>query len=885
MSVRGKLNLVITLFVFASSVFWLVFLSLSGLFELQEILAIAKSPYFLAYILVYLVLSLLISHRVILSTERKKSSGFKMFLEFAALFIFYAATLPIIGLKGAKLPQGLFYTSSKIANGWFIGSILLLILGFLTLLIIVKILSKGPFVRESFSFRMQILIFNTTLASFAIYMIAILAINMMEDAFEENAKKELDNLASTTIAAIGALDRLGFDSGNSFASEVMDFFHSLQLGVTKYPIVIDTAGSVILYPPEENWNSSAVKDPVTGKDILGEILRIREGWIEYFWEKPGGYGVYKKIARFVYYKPRGAIFVFSVFKDEFCEPVFGIARRILLVALIFVLLAYTAGVSVTGSQVVLLSKILEGIEKISAGDFDVHIDTKGNDEIAEIGHGINVMAVSLQERRKELKHYATKISAFYEASLRLMSATTPDNALRMGRKELIGILNARDVWFLFFGDSELISHVDLEALEREGVVKKIDKEKLGPDISELLTGKTVYPIEIDLHGQEVSAALIPFYAEGGVKGALVVDPGEGEVLSEAELKLLGSFATFLSSLVERLLYARNLERLVEERTRELEISQKKFRILFEKASEGIFIYDLKADRILEANRKFLEMVERGEEEIKRIDPLELVHPDEKEKVRLYTEKRMRGDADVPLSYTTKFVSKSGRVAHVRLSLAKLSEDNIYAVIVTDITELVRLQDELEKANIELKEKTIRDPLTGAYNRRKMKEVLEVEMKKVSPEYPLAFIMADLDDFKVINDKYGHQVGDFVLRSVYKTFQNYVRDEDWIFRYGGEEFVILLPCVDIDVAKKVGERLRRALDEREYFYRKGKYKKFPLAIRITASFGIAVAPFDAQQPEQLVNRADIALYVAKKHGKNRVVAYSDLSEDEIANVNL
>lgn len=177
------------------------------------------------------------------------------------------------------------------------------------------------------------------------------------------------------------------------------------------------------------------------------------------------------------------------------------------------------------------------------------------------------------------------------------------------------------------------------------------------------------------------------------------------------------------------------------------------------------------------------------------------------------------------------------------------------------SEVISLKEELSVAK---KEATI-DFLTGLVNRRRFERALEDAIRdRKKRGYPSALIFVDIDNFKQINDKYGHINGDLVLKELATIFRFYLRANTVIGRLGGEEFAILLPGTEIDDAVKVAERLRKIIENREIKINHGETKK----IKVTASFGVTdVRPNDTV--EILLNRADEAMYEAKKSGKNQV----------------
>jgi diguanylate cyclase (GGDEF)-like protein len=158
-----------------------------------------------------------------------------------------------------------------------------------------------------------------------------------------------------------------------------------------------------------------------------------------------------------------------------------------------------------------------------------------------------------------------------------------------------------------------------------------------------------------------------------------------------------------------------------------------------------------------------------------------------------------------------------------------------------------------------------DGLTALANRRYFEEQLGAELARVERlGGPLAIVVADLDDFKTVNDRFGHPVGDVVLREFARTLEEGIRDIDLAARWGGEEFVLLLPGTDLLGAERVAERIRKALEGRLIASPDGA------PIRVTASFGAAEYSGVASA-EQVLQAADAALYKAKGAGKNRVAS--------------
>jgi diguanylate cyclase len=190
-------------------------------------------------------------------------------------------------------------------------------------------------------------------------------------------------------------------------------------------------------------------------------------------------------------------------------------------------------------------------------------------------------------------------------------------------------------------------------------------------------------------------------------------------------------------------------------------------------------------------------------------------------------------------------------------------DVVTSVLHRTREEKVRLIEQLAAA--ETASQT--DPLTGIPNRRSLERVLAGGIDDARDRRePLSIAILDIDHFKAFNDLHGHETGDLVLRLVARTIAGALRDGDTVARFGGEEFVVVLPRADLATAAKVADRLRHTLEAREVTNRRTGtgYGK------VTASFGVASLKA-AETGNDLLRRADEALYVAKRTGRNRVEA--------------
>lgn len=179
----------------------------------------------------------------------------------------------------------------------------------------------------------------------------------------------------------------------------------------------------------------------------------------------------------------------------------------------------------------------------------------------------------------------------------------------------------------------------------------------------------------------------------------------------------------------------------------------------------------------------------------------------------------------------------------------------------DVTRQRQMEDALLQRQAEIVKLSLTDPLTGVANRRRMDEQLDIEVSRVQ-RYggTLSLVIADLDHFKRVNDEFGHETGDAVLKAFSRVMEAHVRDTDLIARMGGEEFVIVMPQSNGVAAETVAERIRLGMAQAQVL---------PSSKTVTVSFGIAEMQ-EGESAGQILRRADQALYKAKTGGRNRTV---------------
>lgn len=198
------------------------------------------------------------------------------------------------------------------------------------------------------------------------------------------------------------------------------------------------------------------------------------------------------------------------------------------------------------------------------------------------------------------------------------------------------------------------------------------------------------------------------------------------------------------------------------------------------------------------------------------------------------------------------------IASVALVNASIDSDEYYGVIIRDISENKKNEEELLRL-------ASTDPLTGVLNRREFRAIAEKEVMR-SKRYgrPLSLLIMDIDHFKVINDSYGHAAGDKALQHLTKLCSSSLRTMDVICRWGGEEFVIMLPETGMKGAVVIAERLRSSIEETDFINNNNK-------IDFTVSVGVSAFKQGDDDIDGVLSRADSSLYMAKENGRNKVVA--------------
>ncbi|MDD2990751.1 MAG: sensor domain-containing diguanylate cyclase [Zoogloea sp.] len=309
------------------------------------------------------------------------------------------------------------------------------------------------------------------------------------------------------------------------------------------------------------------------------------------------------------------------------------------------------------------------------------------------------------------------------------------------------------------------------------------------------------------------------------------------------------------------------------------------RTAFDTLAEGVLILD-KQGRVVLANRAFRNLHPRAQEEITGKPVVEMewlvggfhLAPNEFPWSRAMASRTNIGDETLEIARPDEEEPVRTIVGcspildgHNRLRGCLVNFSDVTVLhrindqLLVTLTDLESSREEIRRQNEELHRLATRDPMTGCLNRRAFfgsADPLYAQLKEDGEE--VCCIMSDIDHFKSFNDRYGHAVGDQVIKSVAKCLGSELREVDMLCRYGGEEFCIMLPGSTPEQALDVAERLRLAIE-----HHAGAAVRDIPGIRITSSFGVASIRLGAKDPAELIDQADNALYQSKQNGRNRV----------------
>ncbi len=309
-------------------------------------------------------------------------------------------------------------------------------------------------------------------------------------------------------------------------------------------------------------------------------------------------------------------------------------------------------------------------------------------------------------------------------------------------------------------------------------------------------------------------------------------------------------------------------RKMEEALRE---SETRYRSLFEQSKDAIFMIQAEGPevgKILSANQSACLMHGYTQKEILRMSIFDLNTPESVEKAPKLIKRMLSGEA---LRFEVMHTKKGGSIfpVEVSASVIEIGNKKLILAIDRDISRRKQTEEERDKLIKELERMSQIDGLTDLLNRQHLNKRLSEEISRAK-RYgnDLSLMMFDIDNFKEINDKYGHIIGDKILQKIASVLKETLRDTDIAGRFGGDEFIIILVQTDLNVGLQVAQRIHAQIEKAKIPFKKRRY------IGFTVSMGVCQYNNKIESLEDFITKVDEALYRAKQSGHNKICEAKD-----------
>lgn len=656
-----------------------------------------------------------------------------------------------------------------------------------------------------------------------------------------------------------------------------------SFGKTGYSYIIDSSGKLLIHPKMEGENLFDSKD-VSDKLFVKELCERKTGKMIYPWKNPDEDNARKKLVIFNYIPEMDWIVASSSYLEEFYSPLNDLV--IVIIYIISASLVVVFCLSYLINDIIInrpINNLIQTFSKGASGDFSVRSAIDKADEIGRLGQYFNDLMEKLEQTASEIKKTAEKYRSIIEGAVEGIFQSTPEGKIIEASPSMARILG-------YESPEELIS-----SLDDIGIDLYVDPAERFEKLKIILKARTFFGYEVQFYRKDRTIIWV------SVNGRAVYDENE-------KLKYIEGFVTDITEqkrIREEILESRaRLEQRVHERTealtktintlkktnREIQILREASEILqacsslseaysviprfiealFPGSSGAIYLSDTKSER--------LESVVKWGEDITISNSIS--HEDCWALKIGRTYCRNNDDtnpfcghihSDKTGSICVPVITRGGFNGLFSMSYNMPAQENgSQSFDFQSYRRLIKMFIEhfsLITSNLRLKDDLIRqsnhDPLTGLYNRRYMNVCLTRELGRMKRRnLPMTVMMIDIDHFKSINDRYGHAKGDEVLNCLAAFLLGHLRTEDTPCRYGGEEFLIVMPETDSESAYKIAERIRCEVSSMISVYSEQS------KIEITVSIGLATYPDNAGSIEKILIEADKALYVSKQNGRNR-----------------
>jgi len=672
-------------------------------------------------------------------------------------------------------------------------------------------------------------------------------------------------------------------AASSYRSEFKELFDvddfresilSISFGETGYPYVIDSLGNLIIHPKLEGTNIYDSRDS-SGRMFIKELCSQKNGKIIYPWQNPGEPEPREKLVIFNYIPEFDWIVASSSYLEEFYEPLRNIGYTslgmVIFTLILIIPITWWLSTSITRP----IQELTEGFAHGADGDYSSRLGVRGGAEIGQLAAYYNRFMEQLHTSRKNLEESEEKYRSIFEHAVEGVFQTSMDGRFLSANPAIARMLGYKNQESLLVGVKDLKSQVYVDSEDRETLLDLLKEHGTVTDFETRFrrTDDTVFWISLNARIVRDSAGDIK-WIEG-----LISDITQRKESEEA-LRMA----------------KQDLEQRVEERTTELSSWVQDLEIMNRQRSQ------------LQDMGQMIQLCRSTEETYPIITQfLKSFFPDDVASLYIYNEElsalKPVGAENDTLSFEQEdcWALRQGKpylvdanhdlpgCAHVKVAsphgysctpLIALGE--LIGLVHIIFGESASGQSEdrqrlastiadnlaLALANLKLREtlrlQSIQDPLTTLYNRRFMEETISKEVSRsVRRERAFGILMIDIDHFKKVNDTYGHDVGDAVLRELGAYLSSHVRSEDIPCRYGGEEFAVIMNEVSLENLRDKAQELCSDIADTLVVHTNGT------DLKITISIGAALFPEHGESAQAVLKAADKALYEAKESGRNRV----------------
>lgn len=658
-----------------------------------------------------------------------------------------------------------------------------------------------------------------------------------------------------------------------------------QIGKTGYPFVMDSKGNLLIHPKREGQNIYHELES-EGENLILKIIKTQKGRMLIPWQNPGEHNTEDLLIYYEYIPELDLIVASAASRDEFLQPLRTLRTITLLTFFLLILLTFALTWHVGNTITIPIKHLMRGLKAVANGDFTKRLSPRSTDELGQLESYFNTFIAQLEESNTRLHESEKGFRSIFENSVQGIFQFDMEGNIIKVNPSFVSMLGYNSGQALlekglnFHGDlvvkKEIWNNL-IELIISERAVKGFELQlckKSGAVFWCLLNARGIHETE---HGE--ITRIEGFLSDINARKA--AQAGQEKILEDLEIMVdqrTAELSNRISELEERDIQNRYMRemgdmlqscRSIEETFPVINQYLKKF---FPRDECALYLHDNTKQIIDRVVPIFLES-----------EPYSSMTNDSCWALRRgksYLFKDMDEEltcahvSDAPHGYVCSPLIAHGLtigLLHVIFNAPDSEASELTTLHLDRKTRLcTRLAEHLSlalanlKLQEELKVKSTQDSLTGLANRRYMEEIIQRQFHRLLRyKTPCSLIMLDVDHFKKFNDKYGHDMGDYILRELGEYLKENTRGEDLACRFGGEEFIIIMVDTDTDRALKKAKKICAEISQLISIPHLTK------AIHITVSIGVATSPAHGKNKSELLKSVDNALYQAKTNGRNRV----------------